>query len=472
LAGVKTCDALGTSWGPCIGQILPAPDACGTTANENCDAFANEGCASWVKSMSGPGIKSAALTVNQKYLDQVYLAGSFSQSLAIQNGPTFTSPPHRGYFAKFDKAGTVLWTKLFTGTSLSSVCLSVTQGDFGNTSAVVAGSSHDPIDLGGGVLPTFPGNTGNDVVMARFEEDGTHVWSKRFRGSHGTTYLADVGGPVTSTAVLGGANGDVDFGVGAVTPVGPRDVFVAVVNGSGTALWAKRFGAPGFYPNGVAMSRGSNVVIAADTVGGTIDFEGGPLTSQGVLAAYSPTGNHVFSKAASSTGNFVIGDVLSIQTDIWVIGRASDTVDLGGGPLVASSGSGLEGIALAKLDAAGNHVWSKLYAGGKGHPRVVSVLPSGDLILGGMLEGSIDFGGGPLPIAATYTAFVVKLDSSGNHLWSRSYPHPAGVGASFGSSLSPTSQSGFLAVVGIDSPIDLGTGNLNAGDIAIASFGP
>jgi hypothetical protein len=43
-AGVRTCDAEGTGYGPCEGEVSPAPDRCDTAEDEDCDGEINEGC--------------------------------------------------------------------------------------------------------------------------------------------------------------------------------------------------------------------------------------------------------------------------------------------------------------------------------------------------------------------------------------------------------------------------------------------
>jgi hypothetical protein len=35
--GAQTCNAAGTSWGPCVGQVLPQPEMCNSTQDLNCD---------------------------------------------------------------------------------------------------------------------------------------------------------------------------------------------------------------------------------------------------------------------------------------------------------------------------------------------------------------------------------------------------------------------------------------------------
>lgn len=44
-AGTITCNANGSGYGACIGEVLPIPEDCNTNAvDDNCDGTVNEGC--------------------------------------------------------------------------------------------------------------------------------------------------------------------------------------------------------------------------------------------------------------------------------------------------------------------------------------------------------------------------------------------------------------------------------------------
>lgn len=43
-SGVKTCNATGTDYGPCVGEILPAAEACGDSLDNDCDGVIDDGC--------------------------------------------------------------------------------------------------------------------------------------------------------------------------------------------------------------------------------------------------------------------------------------------------------------------------------------------------------------------------------------------------------------------------------------------
>lgn len=43
-AGTQTCNAEGSAYGPCVGDVVPATESCATAADDDCDGQANEGC--------------------------------------------------------------------------------------------------------------------------------------------------------------------------------------------------------------------------------------------------------------------------------------------------------------------------------------------------------------------------------------------------------------------------------------------
>src|SRR5262249_15653532 len=140
----------------------------------------------------------------------------------------------------------------------------------------------------------------NDIFVAKYAADGTHLWSQRFGGTgsdNGTDIAVDGNGNVVFT---GSFLGTVDFGGGPLTTPAATDIFVAKCAGDGPHLWSQRFGGTGS-DNGtdIAVDGNGNVVFTGSFLG-TVDFGGGPLTSAGgtdiFLVKLSATGQHVWSK--------------------------------------------------------------------------------------------------------------------------------------------------------------------------------
>jgi hypothetical protein len=114
-----------------------------------------------------------------------------------------------------------------------------------------------------------------------------HAWSSRFGDSDtqfGKAVAADALGNVFATGEFWGT---VDFGGGPLTSAGGWDVVVAKLDAAGNHLWSKRFGDGGFqFSEGVAVDGFDNVIITG-TFSNSVNFGGGPLTvgGKGILGA-------------------------------------------------------------------------------------------------------------------------------------------------------------------------------------------
>jgi hypothetical protein len=75
---------------------------------------------------------------------------------------------------------------------------------------------------------------------------------------------------------------------------------------------------------------------------------------------------------------------------------------------------------LAKYDPDGNHLWSFRLGGlDTENPEAVTSDPSGNIVLTGSFDGTMDFGGGNL--AGSDDVFVAKYDAGGNHLVTKAF---------------------------------------------------
>jgi hypothetical protein len=76
---------------------------------------------------------------------------------------------------------------------------------------------------------------------------------------------------------------------------------------------------------------------------------------------------------------------------------------------------------VATYDASGAVVWSQAFSG-SASVTAIAVEPDHDVIFGGTLQTSIDFGGGPLRLVDTddgpVNGFVVKLSNAGAYVFS------------------------------------------------------
>jgi hypothetical protein len=95
-------------------------------------------------------------------------------------------------------------------------------------------------------------------------------------------------------------------------------------------------------------------------------------------------------------------------------GRSGGSIDFGGGSLSSSATSAF----LVKLDDKGNHLYSQNF-GANASAYAVASDAAGNMVLTGVFSGSIDFGGGLLNNPGSEIIFLAKFDTSGKHLFSK-----------------------------------------------------
>ncbi|MBI4699845.1 MAG: PQQ-binding-like beta-propeller repeat protein [Deltaproteobacteria bacterium] len=291
----------------------------------------------------------------------------------------------------------------------------------GVDNVLVAGWLSGTADLGGGPLES----AGSwDVFVAKYDKDGKHLWGKRFGDASkqmGDAVAVDAGGDVV---VAGHFEGSVDFGGGPLTSVGGYDLFVVKLDPNGKHLWSKRFGAAGYEQAPQIRVDGAGAVLLTGFFEGTVDFGGGPLVSAGYadifVAKLDKDGKHLWSKGFGADGQDT-GDGIAVDGtgSALVTGACQGTVDFGGGPL---PGAGGDDVFVAKFDKDGKHVWSKRAGNGQNQRGLALALDAfGSSVVTGWFFGAIDFGGGLLVSAGGYDIFVAKLDKDGKHVWSKRF---------------------------------------------------
>lgn len=229
-----------------------------------------------------------------------------------------------------------------------------------------------------------------------------------------------------------------------------------------SAACAGRFGDALHQTGGaVAIDAVGNMYITGSTYG-TVDFGGGPLSSTNqspFVVKIDKNCAHVWSRIyePSFWGR---GDSIAVDAsgDVLVGGEFHGTIDIGGGPLVAD-----DDMFLVKLDAAGNHLWSKRYGDAVGDQTIWGLATDGmgNVVFTANLLGAADFGGG----SVAGFGVVVKLAPDGSHLWSHGWKSARGRG------ISVDPMGSVIVAGGLSGPTDFGGGTLtpNGGSAAFVA---
>jgi beta-propeller repeat-containing protein len=159
--------------------------------------------------------------------------------------------------------------------------------------------------------------------------------------------------------------------------------------------------------------------------------------------------------------------------EVIIVGSLNGSADFGGGSILSG---GASDVFVAKLKADGSYLWAKRFGDGANQTATgVAVDASGNIVVSGSFQGTLDFGGSPLTNANVNDtrAFVAKFDSSGTPLWSKAYGAASAQASANGVG---TDGSGNIFVTGgFGGSIDFGNGNLpstGGPDIFVAKLQP
>jgi hypothetical protein len=337
------------------------------------------------------------------------------------------------------------------------------------------GTFQGTIDFGGGPLTAV--GMSSDIYLAKYDPTGKYLWASRFgdmQVQQSTGIAVDAQGDATIT----GANyGVLDFGTGtpltAAAGQNAPDIFVAKFDPTGKALWAKGYGDPGTQSGqSVAADAKGNLAVTG-SMQQTTDFGMGVLTSAGMddifLLKLDPNGNTLWAQRyGDATEQFGYFVAFDPSGDEVLVGDFQGSVDVGMGALISA---GMYDVLLAKLDPNGKALFGKRWGDSMNQlADCVSVDPQGELVLSGGFQGSIDFGKGAMASTDMGAKYLAKLDASGDTLWAKSF----GDGDPFDWTSVATDPMGGVVIAGeFVTAIDFGQGPIQAKDkydIFVARF--
>ncbi len=291
------------------------------------------------------------------------------------------------------------------------------------------------------------GNGPLDAFLMKFDSDGNYIWGLSWGGPSNVTafdiaiydnsYLY-ITGYFFGTADIDPTD-DVDSRTATSGSGNVTDGYLIKVDLDGNYYWGETWGANGTTYSFRCAVDGSGNPCATGTYRDTVDLD--------------PTGG-VQNHTSNGWGDTFIIKFLADSTWDWSLGfggnswdqinelvadssgniygnggSASTSVDFDPGPgdeTIILEGS-YDGF-LIKFNEDGDFLWVDMF-GEPGHDNTwgIDLDSSGNIIMGGHFNGTIDLDPGPgEDLHTTYSAgkadaFVVKLTSDGEHIWGRSW---------------------------------------------------
>lgn len=463
LSGTHVCDAAGAGFGPCVAEVLPSVEDCATPEDEDCDGFAPP-CPvpPLYGALFGDAQAQTATSIAIDAADNWLITGNGDGSIDFGGGPLVSGAVQGVYVTKRDPTGGFVWAKTFADPGTVSQYARAVSVD-GSGNVVVLGDFTGSADFGAGSVaaPSAPA-----LFLVKLDPSGNVMFAKTFAygdstvdGSWDSLALSPTGEIVIAGSFLGTAQ----LGGAVLNSAGQSDIYVARFDAQGNPLWSKALGGAGSDRSGGVGVDSLGQVVLTGCFTGTSDFGGGPLTSfpgsgskalDVYVAKLDAQGNHLWSKSYPTPDVQLGGPVHVGPGDVIVFaGAALGAFDLGGGPI---QGAAAGACYAAELTADGAYVWSKTF--GCSYEQIGSSVTAdigGNVIVSGFFQNTSDFGAGPV-VAQGRDAFVMKLDVTGLPLWSRVYGGP---GLWDKAHDAATDSAGAVVVVGaVEGGADLGGG--------------
>jgi flagellin len=340
-----------------------------------------------------------------------------------------------GYLTKYSADGTKQWSKLI-GTSTSDEIGGVTVSEDGM------------ITVTGRTTGNLDGNTKSgpsDIFLAQFTEEGDRVSSKLIGGTG-----QDVGSAITTDAdgsfiLVGQTNAAFD----GQTLSAPEDGVVIKLNADGTKQWTRILG---------SSSSGASYSVSIGQDGAY--YVAGRANNQGSLTKYAPDGTKVWEQPINANsflnfaGNAVYGVTTSIDGSIYITGPKLGDMD-------GQISSGGNDAFVVKYSSDGTKQWTKLL-GTAGTDAGYSIKAGAD--------GSVYVAGETGSQSGADNAFLIKLDSAGNQLWTQNLVGSSGT--STGARGLTITSDGSAYMTGYTNTTLDGQGTVGGRDIYLAKFSP
>ncbi|MFK7946630.1 MAG: hypothetical protein AB8G11_03495, partial [Saprospiraceae bacterium] len=408
----------------------------------------------WAEDYSGQNIDKAN-DVKQDSLGNLYVVGTFKDTIQLDTITLISAGSDDTFFAKFDSLGNVIWAKRL-GSSGKDEGLVI--GLDTTLNIYITGGFQNTVNFGGTSLSAV-NNSFTNLFHAKYDNNGNLSWANRI-------YLPnidfssvlfksfDVATAKDGTTYLTGAfQATVEFGT-------------SVLNNSGSFIissFLAKYNANGIYQNAIALSSsvryfaGSIAIDNQDRVlisGYTYNSSciGCPVNGiqdlQVFLRRYNSslgiTKSLTSSAVAVPNGISTMGTALTVDEndDIYVSGEMNGNFSFGTINLANSNANTTADIFIAKATDTGSWTWATTISGSSNENVIDMVARNDGLYLIGDFESSLISGNTTIQ-TPTSEAFVAKYDYSGNAEYLRKIE--GGFGSSINAVVADDNESVYIA---------------------------
>lgn len=210
--------------------------------------------------------------------------------------------------------------------------------------------------------------------------------------------------------VVGGTNSsDAD----GIVSNGDRDAIIVQYDKNGNLIWQKNWGGNNLDSFGHVIEGTDGFYYVVGYFNSTnIDGVVNNGDSDIIILKYDISGNLIWEKSFGGSREDTSAKILEVNDGLIIIGKYWST-DIDG-----LTNKGRYDCLLLKIDFDGNLIWKKGWGGNSGEFfNDIKIDKNGNIVIVGKYD-STDIDNHPL--VGSYDAIVIKLDSDGEYLWSKS----------------------------------------------------
>ncbi len=437
--------------------------------------LSSTGTVLWAK-VAGGASNDIGNCITNDSNDNIYVCGSFNSATCSFDNINLTRLAGlEGFYTKLDPNGNFFWAQAITGSGNESAnnIAAETNGNlyitgyFSSTTLVLGSVSLNRIGS-------------NDVMLIKTDTNGNPSWGRLGGGTGNDISNSIAINSSNSRVAIAGHFSSVTFTIDTTTLVlsGSLDAFFAQYDNNGNPLWLRGAGGAGdeigfrvvgdYSGNSIFVGQfGSNILV--DT------FEISNSASSGIdgfIIKHDSDGNVLWAKGIGGSSNDIAYSVtVDYMNNIYVVGyfnSPSITFDN-----ITLSNAGNNDIFIVKYDSNGNVQWART-AGGTNNDYAYSVHIDGQnnvYVTGSFSSSNYVLGSSTYSTTGSNDVFIVKLNSSGNFLWSRVFGG-SGSDIAYGIQVSKN-NSVYVTGTYASASMDIGTATLNrigGNDVFLAKY--
>ena len=312
------------------------------TSSNLLDAFLakldTSGSTIWVQHVGGVGFEYG-YDIDLDHDGNVYMAGSFEDTLVVENTTIIGGGLKDAFTAKFDKNGQFQWIKTWGGPAF----VAANSIDINSENEIVVGGIFRDIMIIDN--DTLISNGNIDGYMLRMSTDGSIIWSKYFGGNMLDELKDVVIDPFGNSYATGWFDKSITVDGQSTTGSKEEDGFLLKFYPSGQLAWIQSIDGT-FDERAYTLSVDSNLNVF---VGGTVDsllvLQGDTLTNRHLnrptnlfVIQYDSSGQYISSCSLGYYYNDYVFDLnLTPNGDIYLCGIFQDTTIFIGDSLFASA---------------------------------------------------------------------------------------------------------------------------------------